>query len=483
MPWFKGALGIASDTTSIAGGCSEFHLTSLADPTVGRLAFGSWSTTGGNCLTSPRLWTSWRTSGGVAGSGGGSFGTDLSAKWVYPVGQAETLWPGGVGSWTDIANFGAPAGSTMTGFKLNAGSTGGTFTLNWGTYIAVGSQDPVASTEVQCVNPDGSQFAVTSGVPLAGDFVKVPTCAGAAGSQPGAVGKCVTLSAGRDASSMAVQSDNCASSATAKALYPNCVGISPACSYVVRLDGLPCVIGGACKAWASIYSTDPARIQCRYGSYSVPVADCAFLERVYETGTTTGTQDNTDGDPQTWTGPGPAGQPQSQPSTSTGTDPATATQAPPLAVPVPVPGVLTPSEGDCFGDTYGTFNPIQWVLVPIKCAFIWAWVPDPAVVGPAVGDFQTVFASKPPGSLVVGAASVFGSIGSGWSGGCGGAASASFSQPELGHPLQLPCEPSGGGGGSVAFTAMQIALIVATLIYVWHMVAAGISAQATGGEA
>lgn len=358
-------------------------------------------------------------------------------------------------------------GETVIGFS-GMGNRGVAGDITWGTML-VASAPKQISAEVQCQNPDGSSFAVTAAIPLPNDLVKIPTCTGAAGDLGGAHGKCVTLSGGAPGA-MVTQSSDCAAATAAQALYPNCVGVSPACTYVVRLDGVPCVVGGPCSSWATIYSLDPARVRCMYGAYSVPVSNCAMLERVYETGTVLATGANTDGRPGTFTAPGPAGQ--------------VVGSTPPVADPIPLPPPTTvpdPSSApDCLGTTYGTFNPVQWVLMPIKCAMIWAWVPDAGTVGPAVNDFQTVFKSKPPGSLIVGASTVFGSIGSGWNGGCSGAASASFSQPALGHPLQLPCTPSGGGGGSLPYTAMQIALIVATMIYVWHMVAAGISAQATG---
>lgn len=33
------------------------------------------------------------------------------------------------------------------------------------------------------------------------------------------------------------------------------------------------------------------------------------------------------------------------------------------------------SSGECFPNGWGWFNPVQWVLRPIKCAFVWAFVP------------------------------------------------------------------------------------------------------------
>lgn len=34
------------------------------------------------------------------------------------------------------------------------------------------------------------------------------------------------------------------------------------------------------------------------------------------------------------------------------------------------------SSGECFPDGWGWFNPVQWVLRPIKCAVVWAFLPE-----------------------------------------------------------------------------------------------------------
>jgi hypothetical protein len=134
------------------------------------------------------------------------------------------------------------------------------------------------------------------------------------------------------------------------------------------------VVGGGCGHWAEIYQASPSRIRCKFGEYSVAVADCAMLERVYENGTVPATEANTDGNPATWTAPGPYGQPQSQPATKT------TTASPPLAepVPVPVPVVTGNPQGntDCWPSGWSTvFEPSSWVYMPIQCALKWAFVP------------------------------------------------------------------------------------------------------------
>jgi hypothetical protein len=458
---------------------------------------GGSSVTGEGCGS---RWCGYWNAQPVAGVMGGGFSYNVSTVGTPGVVEAQTTWDvycldsGGaphhysqtdnleMGSWVGghysgtITVSNPCAGGSITSVAGNPEQNGQNYgpNMTWGTSPPLVDSGIQVSNQVSCINPDGSTYSVIQGVTgMTGSLAPMPTCTGAAGSQPGAHGVCVTTSAGPVGGALVQQASSCANAAAAAALYPNCVGGGVACSYVVKVDNVPCVVGGVCSGWTSIYASDPARVRCMYGAYSAPVADCAFLERAYEVGGAPATQANTDGNPATWTNPSPAGTPVGGASMPT---PAVDTPA------LPVPTAANPtSNADCFGATYQSFNPVEWVLTPIKCAFVWAWVPSPGTIGPAVGDFQRVWSSKPPGSLVVGASSVFSSIGTGWDSGCGSAASASFSQPALGHPLQLPCSPSGGGAGSVAYTAMQIALIVSTLIGLWHMVAAGISAQATGG--
>lgn len=55
--------------------------------------------------------------------------------------------------------------------------------------------------------------------------------------------------------------------------------------------------------------------------------------------------------------------------------------APRVPCPVGSPGdengpCIPSSEGECWPSGWGWFNPAEWVLKPIKCAMVWAFVPD-----------------------------------------------------------------------------------------------------------
>jgi len=75
---------------------------------------------------------------------------------------------------------------------------------------------------------------------------------------------------------------------------------------------------------------------------------------------------------------GTLAEPEAQPPTST-TQPPTSTTQPPTTTTQPGQGAGFPSatgDAECMPTGWGWFNPIEWVLEPIKCAFRWAFIPD-----------------------------------------------------------------------------------------------------------
>jgi len=482
VPWLQGDFGATSPggtTGTGVGGCTRIAWNTQYYPNIGLVdGIGAGYITA-YTVTSPANCTEGMWMGGHQQLANGSIAV-VNVSMAGKIIQSDA--PVGTEIW-GWAGPSLPAGAKWLDLDVLAGSGG---ELHWSAGGApITDANTTTSMQVNCVNPDGSTYSVTSAVPLAGDLVKVPTCTGAAGDLGGAHGYCATLSAGATGGAMVEQSSNCPAVGSDAALYPNCE--SAGCAYMVIVDGIPCTVGRpGCVDWAATYQGSPGRVGCRYGEYAVKVSSCFFLERVYESVglPVDGTLANTDGNPATFTGPEPAPNPQPQPQPqpipngAPGGDPGTLPGG--GTAPLPSPTGTATTNGDCWAGGAFSWNPVDWVLRPVECALAWAFVPSAAAVSGPIADFKTTWNSKPPGSLIVGATTVFASIGNGWDGGCSGAASASFSRPEDGHPLQLPCTPSGGGSGTVPYTAMQIALIVATLIYLWHMVAAGISAQATG---
>lgn len=96
-------------------------------------------------------------------------------------------------------------------------------------------------------------------------------------------------------------------------------------------------------------------------------------------------------------------------------------------------GPVTEGHGEeCFPNGWGWFNPAEWVLRPIKCAFIWAFKPGPGV-GDAFDEFKDALFAQFPFSMVAGAADFLGTLGDSMDSaagtGCwGGSASWSFGE-------------------------------------------------------
>lgn len=171
------------------------------------------------------------------------------------------------------------------------------------------------------------------------------------------------------------------------ALYPNCAGT--ACTLVVHYLGAACTEGASgCVNWTQGVATNPGDYACRYGGYTLSISSCHVIERLYQAGGAVLpiTGPNTDGNPLTGT------QPQVQPSTgspttttqvinptqpSTGTSPGTGTGT--NTAPLPGPGAPATGAGggstqvgagECWPNGWGWFNPAEWVLRPVACAFV-----------------------------------------------------------------------------------------------------------------
>lgn len=63
-------------------------------------------------------------------------------------------------------------------------------------------------------------------------------------------------------------------------------------------------------------------------------------------------------------------------------------------------GYTEEDTGDCWPDGWGWFNPAEWVLKPVKCALVWAFVPDGAAVSATFDDFTTALFEQFPFSLI-----------------------------------------------------------------------------------
>jgi hypothetical protein len=181
---------------------------------------------------------------------------------------------------------------------------------------------------------------------------------------------------------------------TANADYPLCTTHAPVggCYLDLRKNGVSCFHDGTfCAAWTE-HESD---YTCNFGPYSVAISMC-------ETEFSTYFDTETQPDPNPSVAPGAGGFPGS--GDNPGSDPA--------------PGGV--GDGDsCLGGIW-SWNPVDWVMTPVKCALKWAFVPDSATLQDFTTTVKTSYDSTTIGQWggAIGAVGLF-SIPDG---GCGGAA-------------------------------------------------------------
>lgn len=248
--------------------------------------------------------------------------------------------------------------------------------------------DASYSVEVTCRKDDGS----TSTISLSSvGNPKVPSCQALFGGS--AHGESMTVKGGPPGTTGSSGSTLATGSVpTASTQYGTCLGAGKACRLQVFYKGNACSSGIVqCVDWLAGTLRNPDDYECRWGPNVLPIGDCDVLERAYKpdgqnvakTGPSGATAD-IDGDPSTSNyDPAPSPTPSAgsqlpldgpQPGTDPGVDQGT----------VPAPDAsVAPDSANCWGAAW-SWNPINWVYVPVKCALRWAYVPPP-------GDLQAAF--------------------------------------------------------------------------------------------
>lgn len=313
----------------------------------------------------------------------------------------------------------------------NTAYTGPVGTWDWqaADYSAT---DPQYRSEVECVNDAGQVTKISQNTDIGSKRLSIPSCV-AMGLKP----KNMTVGF---ADGDTLQKPLFTATPTDPMLDCD-VALGKQCRMEVYIDGMPCSMGNtACMSWAGLYRVASYRVECRYGGKVVDISGCAVLEGAYISGGTPALANNIDGNPDTWTDPAsspgwvphkstegvpqpdegwkpgwvqpvpqpapapdiktdpynpePEPSPSPEPSTSTGptSEPSNSPNpSPSVDTPVaPKPEPPTNPEGDpganqenCLEEAV-SWNPIDWVLVPVKCALVWAFVPSTPVVDAAV---------------------------------------------------------------------------------------------------
>lgn len=223
------------------------------------------------------------------------------------------------------------------------------------------------TTTVQCRKPDGTLASISDTLTGHPDKIAVPSCAEEFG--PGSIPWSVTVAGGPNGTTPQEQ----ISITTEQDVYDeyaDCFGPTGlVCEIQVWIDGQPCTFGNSlCAIWPKINRAEPSRMQCRFGQHVVDKSQCSHLAHAYADVVEV-TQVTTDGSPQFNPNPNPNPTPAPQPSPfpTTGTNP---------GAPSTTPGTGTnPDSRSCFGDAW-SLNPVDWVYVPVKCVFLWAFVPS-----------------------------------------------------------------------------------------------------------
>lgn len=114
-----------------------------------------------------------------------------------------------------------------------------------------------------------------------------------------------------------------------------------------------------CASWwtATEQGTVPGVYRCTYGGVVIDLVECGPYRTTFDTRTDTPTiTDPVTGTETPWS---------AKPSVGNSTD----------------PGVGLDPSGQCFADGWSDVqNPVDWILLPVKCALVWAFVPRPSVV-------------------------------------------------------------------------------------------------------
>lgn len=210
--------------------------------------------------------------------------------------------------------------------------------------------------------------------------------------------------------------------------YPDCA--PGECTRVIKVDDQVCdATRPECADW--LKTTAPERVKCEYGPYALGLEECADLEHLHKTtwgivpnpdpaaspawlpANPDGTPDYTRVDqdwapdetvnpwytpvtPGKWSTGSPSTDPSSTPTTVPGTpvEPGTGTEPGTDAPNTGFPSSGTNPDNDsqnCIAGMW-SWNPVDWIYTPVKCALQWAFVPKPGQASQLMTNFKTEYA-------------------------------------------------------------------------------------------
>jgi hypothetical protein len=323
------------------------------------------------------------------------------------------------------------------------------------------------TTTVTCALADATTQKITKTVTGQADGIIIPSCQAA---YPGSVPVHVGVTGGWPGAERNGWSQDLTNP---KTQYPDCFAADGTylntCRVRVWINGQPCVNGMAGCYDPDQYLQDhpEATKACKWGPYTIPWKDCAPLKHHYGSDTATQTQTVTNTDPAT-------GAPDPDPTSDTNTGKTTNQGLPtegsnPTAPRTTPDGNTDPDSQSCWG-TGWSWNPVDWVVIPVKCSLLWAFKPPD---GWEWDSFVDQVKARPPASLVFNMIDVVTAFGDGFSnaGDCGVLA-------DFGGDMQITCaqiKSIPGFGGLYALG--QVALFSLTGLGVLKMIQASVGGR------
>ncbi|MCW2787147.1 MAG: hypothetical protein JWP74_3664, partial [Marmoricola sp.] len=330
------------------------------------------------------------------------------------------------------------------------------------------------TSTVTCRKPDGTTGTDTEVLTAEASKIEVPSCVQKFGTGSYPLSATMTGgSPGAEAPIIHTPTMNPASQ------YPSCFDPTTGvylgtCRVKIWVGGVPCVNGmTGCHNASQWHQDHPdTTLECRYGSYVVAYSDCAPLEHRYKANN--GVHSVTKVDPGTGLDPNPG---------ATDPDPGDPTPGPTPqcydgCTTPNIPNPLTPptpTSSSCLSAAF-SFNPVDWVYVPVKCVLSWAFDPDPNVYN--WSGFITTLQSRPPTSIMFGLVATIQGAFSGFNtaGDCG--TLADFSSHSLSH-AQITCARIKSTPGFGAFYGLvQVGLVTVTAIGIFQMVKTSVGGKA-----
>jgi hypothetical protein len=135
-----------------------------------------------------------------------------------------------------------------------------------------------------------------------------------------------------------------------------------------------------------------------------------------------------------------------------------------------------PDGKNCISGAF-SFNPINWVYIPVKCVLQWAFIPSQASAE-QINALRAEAGARPPVSIGTWAAGAVPGFGDGFGAATSCTALPDFDPAQLGR-ARLPCKPD-YALYDVGFVLVQLFLVAVTGLYVWGMAQRAL--QASGGE-